>query len=226
MNRFYAPADSADQWQALLAKPQLHWKTGYSAKALAHCWTDAGGFPSEIQEALAHSDSPSLREAQFLLGFPEHEVQLPGGTRPSQNDIFVLARCATGLISIAVEGKVSEHFDLPIGERFLNPSSGQVERLEYLKTLLRLSQPLDHIRYQLLHRTASAIIEAQRFGARHALMLVHSFSQTHEHFEDYLAFADLFGQKPNINSIVSAANYDGITLYLGWVVGTQEYLER
>jgi Domain of unknown function (DUF6946) len=35
-------------------------------------------------------------------------VPLPGGVRPSQNDLFVLARGAKGAIAIMVEGKVSE----------------------------------------------------------------------------------------------------------------------
>ena len=42
-----------------------------------------------------------------------------------------------------------------------------------------------HSKYQLLHRTASAIIEAERFNANHALMLVHSFSLANEWYGDF-----------------------------------------
>ena len=31
MPKFFSPADKAADWQQLLAKPDLHWKTGYSA---------------------------------------------------------------------------------------------------------------------------------------------------------------------------------------------------
>lgn len=43
MPRFFAPADEAADWQCLLAKPKLHWKTGYSARSLAYSWTEARG---------------------------------------------------------------------------------------------------------------------------------------------------------------------------------------
>jgi len=49
----------------------------------------------------------------------------------------------------------------------------------------------EDIRYQLLHRTASAIYEAQRYRTGRALMLVHSFSLTDASFPDFQAFAEL-----------------------------------
>jgi hypothetical protein len=45
------------------------------------------------------------------------------------------------------------------------------------------------------------LIEAERFCAGHALMLVHSFSQTHEWFEDYAAFARLLGCEAKVGAI-------------------------
>ena len=140
MTHFFAPADRAYDWQQLLAKPHLHWKTGYSAKAIAHSWTEAEGFPAEVADTLDNSDLPALTHLQFLMGFPEYDVPLPGGKRPSQNDLFVLARGNDGLVAIAVEGKVSEPFDQPVGERFANPATGQSERLEYLCGLLCVSR--------------------------------------------------------------------------------------
>lgn len=119
MTYFYSPADNATDWQQLLTKPTLHWKTGCSAKSLAYSWTEAQGFPQEVSRAFMDSGIPVLNDIQFLLGFPEYDVPLPGGKRPSQNDVFVIASCPEGLVTIAVEGKVSESFDLPIGERFV-----------------------------------------------------------------------------------------------------------
>jgi len=88
------------------------------------------------------------------------------------------------------------------------------------------NKDISNIRYQLLHRAASALIEAERFCAPHALMLVHSFSQTHEWLEDYAAFAKLYGIQAELNTIHFAGDINGKNLYLGWVTGEAEYLSR
>jgi len=227
MPRFFAPADDPADWQRLLAKPDLHWKTGYSARSIAHSWTEARGFPGEVQAVFDESKAACLHNLEFLIGIPEHEVPLPGGRRPSQNDVFVLARGSDGLISIAVEGKVAEPFDSPVDERFADPTPGQSTRLEFLLDLLALDRDdVGGIGYQLLHRTASAILEARRFDARHAVMLVHSFSQELAHFDDYAAFVDLFGETATPNQLIEARQMGDTTLYLGWAVGNAEYLTR
>ena len=82
------------------------------------------------------------------------------------------------------------------------------------------------IRYQLLHRTASALIEAERFGAEHAVMLVHSFSQTSEWFHDYAAFVTLLGGKSAENIVTSVGSCAGIQLHLAWVRGNASYLSK
>jgi hypothetical protein len=227
LHHFFTPADNAQDWQQLLAKPDLHWKTGYSAKSLAFSWTEAKGFPNEVQTILDQSPAACLHDLEFLLGIPEHEVPLPGGRRPSQNDVFVLASGSDGLVSIAVEGKVAESFDMPVDQRFAEPTPGQAIRLKFLLELLSLGRnAVGNIGYQLLHRTASAILEARRFGARHAVMLVHSFSQELKHFEDFAAFANLYQQTASPNQMMMAKRFDDVTLHLGWAVGNAEYLRR
>ena len=227
MPKFFAPADDPADWQRLLAKPDLHWRTGYSARSIAHSWTEARGFPREVRAIFEDSDVSCLHDLVFLIGIPEHEVPLPGGRRPSQNDVFVLAKGTDGLVSIAIEGKVSEPFDSPVDERFAKPTPGQTTRLEFLLNLLELNRDdVGAIGYQLLHRTASAVLEAQRFGSRHAVMLVHSFSQQMMHFNDFAAFVALYDQQAEANRLIEAKQLGGITLYLGWVVGDAEYLAR
>jgi hypothetical protein len=227
LHHFFTPADNAQDWQQLLAKPDLHWKTGYSAKSLAFSWTEAQGFPNEVQTILDQSPAACLHDLEFLLGIPEHEVPLPGGRRPSQNDVFVLASGSEGLVSITVEGKVAESFDKPVDQRFAEPTPGQAIRLKFLLELLSLDRnAVGNIGYQLLHRTASAILEARRFGARHAVMLVHSFSQELKHFEDFAAFANLYQQSAVPNRMMRAIEFDDVTLHLGWAVGNAEYLTR
>ncbi len=225
MNPIYIPSFSADQWAQFLAEPVKHWRTGFSARALAHSWQEADGFPAEVQTALAAC--PALASLQLLIAIPEHQVSLPGGSRPSQNDIWALARSETGLVSIAVEGKVNEPFGPTVEEWLAEDSPGKRTRLAFLYDLLgidRAAKPT--VRYQLLHRTASAVLEAKRFCAPTALMLVHSFNQAHLWFEDYQAFADLLGCSVEVNRISFVGARGGVDLYVGWVCGNKEYLSR
>lgn len=222
MSRVYIPATSAEQWSQFLAEPVKHWRQGYSARTLAYSWQEAADFPAEVGAVL----SSTFPATELLLAIPEHQVPLPGGSRSSQNDIWVLARSQGKLISIAVEGKVSEPFGPTIQEWQAASSPGKSERLSYLLDLLELSSVPDILRYQLLHRTASAIIEAQRFNATHAIMLVHSFSQSNEWFQDYAAFVALMGGNATESSVVSVGSRSGVSLHLSWVRGNAAYLSR
>lgn len=224
MGNVYIQATSADDWAQYLADPVKHWRTGYSAKTLAHCWQDANGFPIEVNGALATSDA--FRGAVPLIVIPEHKVPLPGRATASQNDIWVLAKSGSQLVSIAVEGKVAEPFGDTVADWKRKDSAGKAARLQFLTEKLGLANAPDTIRYQLMHRTASALIEAARFNAMHALMLVHSFSPTQKWFTDFRSFANLYGIDPKPNQIYQACERDGITLHLGWVCGNQEYLRR
>lgn len=225
MNTIYLPASSPSKWAQFLADPAKQWRTGYSARTLAYSWQEADGFPAEVREAIAAS--PPFADIEMLLGIPEHQVPLPGGSRPSQNDLWVLARAGADLVSIAVEGKVAEPFGPTVDEWMVEGSKGKTKRLSFLCELLGLTQPLPgSVRYQLLHRTASAILEAKRFGAPHAIMLVHSFSQTHEWFGDYAAFARHLGVEVEINRLVTIGERGGVELHLCWVCGDDAFLKR
>ena len=108
----------------------------------------------------------------------------------------------------------------------IHDESGKRIRLDYLCKQLGLDHTaVDHIRYQLLHRTALSVIEASKFNASNALMLVHSFSQTNEWFEDYQKFLELFDIEAEVDSLVFAKNIDGIGLYFGWTKGNKRYLK-
>ena len=226
MEKFFIPTAGPKDWKCLLADPDKHWRSGYSAKALAHSWEEADGFPYEIKQVLSECAFPVLHDIKLLLAFPEYEVPLPGGRKGSQNDIFVLGKSKGQLIAITVEGKVSELFDVTMSEWLQGASPGKRKRLDYLCRLLGLSDDsLGEIRYQLLHRTASALILAEQFNASVALMLVHSFSQQHEWFEDYQQFLALFGQTGTPNSVTGLGKRNGVETYVSWVVGDKRYLE-
>ena len=221
---FYTRTNGPGSWQALLGDPVKHWKVGRSARTLAHCWEDAGGFPPEISAVLDGSGIEALQNLTFVAGFPEHEVPLPGGRRPSQTDVFVVARGVTGLVSIAVEGKVDEPFGRTVTEWLSdNPSPGKRERLAYLIELLRLDvEAVSDLRYQLLHRTASAIIEAGRLNAGTSAMLVHTWAPNLEGFDDYSMFVAAMGGQPAVDEVTKSASRRD--LHLGWIQGDPSWL--
>jgi hypothetical protein len=225
MSSIYIPATYPEDWSRFLAEPK-HWKKGYSAMSLAMCWQEADGFPESVKTVFKQSAHTLFHDTEMLLAIPEHQVPLPGGPASSQNDIFILAKGGGQLISITVEGKVSEPFGgKSVYDWYQDPSMGKMKRLKFLCCELdvRPDDVMD-VRYQLLHRSVSAILEAQRFNAPNALMMIHSFSQTNEWFDDFAAFAKLFGVVPQINTVHSAGNMRDINLYLCWVKGDEKYL--
>jgi len=224
MRKIYIPVTNPEQWAQFLSEPLKHWKTGYSARTLAYCWQEANGFPESVLNVLTKAEP--FKDLEMILAIPERQVPLPGGTRPSQNDLWVLARCNSGLVSIAVEGKVSEPFGPTVGEWLSEASPGKQERLDYLRAKLDIQPPPNHIRYQLIHRTASAIIEAERFHAKHAILLIHSFSMSDEWFEDYKKFAMLFNASVGIDEVKSVGLRSNIELHLAWVRGEKACLTK
>lgn len=127
------------------------------------------------------------------------------------------------LVSIAVEGKAREGFGPLLSDWLKNASPEKHLRLRFLchRLGLNVESLPGSIRYQLLHRTVAALIEAERFCAKHALMLVHSFDLTDCGFRDYEAFAALLGGEAAVNSVVSIGERSGIQLHLAWVRDTR-----
>jgi hypothetical protein len=226
---FIPTTNGADDWQNLLADPEKHWRTGFSAKSLACCWESADGFPPEVALLFSQSDIPAFQHIELLLAFPEYKVILPPRSgHPSQNDLFVLAKASEGqLIAIMIEGKVSEPFGETLGKWNVEASRGKNERLTFIKEQLGLTSELPvHIRYQLFHRTVSVVIEAHRFNAPYAVMIVHSFSQNDLWFDDYQNFLALFGvQTSEPGKLFFLKETRGVKLYSGWARGNEKFLQ-
>jgi hypothetical protein len=224
--RILAFTSGPQDWQALLADPVKHWKTGYSARTLAHSWEAADGFPSEVAEPFARCNDPSLKDIRPVLAIPEFKVPLPGGVRASQNDIFVLARSSCGPVSIMVEGKVNESFGPTLDEWRNEASSGKEERLSFLlRTLGLATAPSGSARYQLFHRAASAIITGEQYRAVAGVLLIHSFSQERIGWSDYQAFTRLFGTEAEVGRVQRLGTTSSIPLFGVWVVGNPQFLE-
>ena len=209
----YPPSVGIDDWRKLHKKK--HWRKFYSAYELAVSWESADPFlPREIQAWFGNS-------AELLAVIPEHKTPLPGGRRPSQTDALAFIRYG-GVYAVAVEGKAHESFGPTVGEWRKDESAGKIERLKFICQTLGLPYPpANEIRYQLLHRTASAVIEAERFHADCAAMFVHSFAykqprETSESFADFLSFLKLFNiSLDDKNPYTGTEN--GKPLYFAWV---------
>jgi hypothetical protein len=139
----------------------------------------------------------------------------------------VLARGQSGLLAIAVEGKVDESLGPTVNQKRMRLSPGGAERLDYLSRTLGLANecPGD-IRYQLLHRAVSAIRLARDFFAESAVMVVHSFSPDKKWMGDFERFAKLLGTEAEWGELAFAGERGGVPFYLGWVVGDQRFRGR
>ena len=144
------------------------------------------------------------------------DLRTPG--RRSQTDLLAFVNSTHGNAVITVEGKVDE----PFGDLVSNWNDGSPSKRRRLKALcvslgLRVADA-SGIRYQLLHRTASAIYEAQRYRTRRALMLVHSFSAADTSFGDFQAFSMSMGIPVRaVNWASGERECEGVRLRLGWV---------
>lgn len=222
MSRILVPSTGAENWRAFLAKPDLHWAVGYSARTLAHAWEAASGLPPEIAAIL----NPVFGTVEPLVTMPEHKTPLPGGSRESQSDVFTLLRHVGGTIACTIEGKVNEPFGPTVARQMANASPGRTERLNYLCELLGIGDCPTDVHYQLLHRTASSLVEAERFSANDAAMIVHSFSPERRWFDAFTHFCEVLGGgtvevgEPKVVIVP-----DGKRLVLGWACGDSRFLE-
>ncbi len=114
-----------------------------------------------------------------------------------------------------------------IGEWRNEASPGKKKRLNFLLRSLGLTTvPADSIRYQLLHRAASAIITGEQYRATAAVLIVHSFSQLHTGWSDYQAFTHLFGVEAIVGTIQRLSYTSSVPLFGVWVVGNELFLQR
>lgn len=222
MQRFFTvdAVTSLEDIRKRLADPVKHWRKGYSAYELADKWVNADDFPQAVRQVM--DAYPLFDGARLIEAFFERKVELETPGRPSQNDILVYAKLSNGFLAIAVEGKVKEPFDKYVFQKEMTP--GVEARILNLCDRLEISaDAVQSIRYQLLHRTVSAVLEAERYGAEHALMLVQSFCASNTSFADYHDFATLLGFPENaiqINQILGFKQLGNVKLHLGWVRDT------
>jgi hypothetical protein len=224
MKRIFVPTKTGTDWQPLLAKQLLHWKSGASAMTAAACWEAAGdSLPPEIAILLESSGDPLLVGQRLLAAMPEWQVQLPGGLTTSNTDVLAVCRNDHGLCVLGVEAKVFEAFGPLISEKRAEPSAGQLERLAYLHSLLGIERLDDSIRYQLLHRTASSLLTAREFHAAAAVMLVHAFDTPATQRRDFEAFHTALRAQQVGSMLYRVPEPDHPALYVGWCDGDPKF---
>jgi hypothetical protein len=211
------PATSLDAWKDRLPDPDTQWKPGESAHSLAARWHGLTGFPPEVSGLLDTLNA--TRDATLLFAIPEHQVPLAGGARASQTDLWLLARASRGLLSVVVEAIGNQGFDPAVRDQ--KEETGPPELWAALCRFLEIEQSSDAaVRSRLLHRTATALLEARRFFARGAAVIVHSFRQGGEGFGDFQHFVSVMGgrlERPG--QLASVAPREGIEMFFGWAQG-------
>ena len=207
-----------------MADPEKHWKAGRSALELAVCWESAReterGIPPEVArvfDAYEHTQG-----AKLLIGIPEHRVAFEGGGHDSQSDLWGLLNVKGEQISMTIEAKAGEKLDLIVKDWLLanKERSHKSDRLTDLCIWLAVDRSdIDSIRYQLLHRAASALKEAQRFGAAKALFLIQSFARERDSdsLDDFKKFGKVMHADVSENKIAFCERQKDVPLMLGWI---------
>ena len=216
---FLARLDDEAEWARKLAHPG-HMKEGRSAHSICKSWLADRNIPREVRSVL--EQAPEFNGLIPLLVVVEHQVPLPGGLAASQCDAWVLARRPAGsLVSIGVEAKVDEPFGETLEQWLVDASAGKRERLASLYDTLGVSELPLTVRYQLVHRTAAPILEARRFGADTAVLVVQSFDNGRDTgLGDYQHFLSALGADGIADSITSLGVRSGVTLWAAWVRST------
>jgi hypothetical protein len=213
--RFFAgkPLGTPHDARAYLADPIRHWRPDFSAFELAHAWIESECAPSAVDELLRQA----LGDYQLVEGFFEKETPLGTAGHPSQTDLLLVLRAGADLAIAVVEGKANESF----GQYVEDWDDGKATKTTRLKSLCRHldldATAVGKLRYQLIHRTVAALLEAERYGAGTALMIVQAFSDAPDSFDDFVKFSAALGIETRKKAALSPAKrVGGIALRLGW----------
>lgn len=199
-----------------LGKP-THWKQGRSAKAVADSWFQANDLPTRVRAVL--DQSPELKGAELVDAWLERCTDLEDRRgSATQTDLLAVLGVGDDLAVMAVEAKVTESFGPLVSEWIDEGSDGKEHRLQRLCGLLGFDRAyVGDLRYQLFHRTAAAILEARRYRAKKAVLMVHSFCENATGLADFMTFYERMGIVGAGRDALSApAIVGGVTLWIGW----------
>jgi hypothetical protein len=233
MNRLYVPSLGPTDWQRrVLTKRSRPSQARYAAFQLAIEWEAARntdrGLPSYIGKAL--DAVPELTGAKLVFGIPGHYVEwvvIPNEPENDlQNDLWAMLQVKGKCISMTVGAETDEKRELSIG-KWEKKNRRQPGLLLYLTAVLGIEgRNVNHLKYQLLHQAASAILEAERLSAKFAVSFVQCFEpDPRSSWDAYRAFAHVLGI-PNSTPKVTLANVEtSVPLYIGWIRSPSATLE-
>ena len=217
IRRLHVPLKAPEDVISHLGKPS-HWKEGRSAKCLVDQWWHANALPSTVARMLDHTSE--WQGAELVDAYVERQTSLEDG-RPShsQSDLLAIVALENRLGIIAIEAKVDEGFDKTVSEWLGNDSFGKVRRLTKLCELLGISPDgIGDLRYQLLHRAASAILEAKRYRASQTAMIIQSWCPNASGFQDFVAFSQVVGMNLTAHGELTPSKcFNGVSLRIGWL---------
>ena len=157
------PTKGPEDWKHRLADPDLHWKAGYAAYALAHRWEEERVSPAKLKRPWSR-----FRPLKMLnCSWRSRNIRLVSRRRCGFTERHILP-CKESAWPCEHHGwrKSQRTFWTACQRLVSDPSPGKVKRLGFLCRTLGLDpDQVQDVRYQLLHRTASAILEAKRFKA-------------------------------------------------------------
>lgn len=199
-----------DDWVDVVSRK--HYKIGHSAFEIAHRYHGMGKrMPEPIYSLLQNSHVADFRNLEVCEAYIEFPVHLNDNRHASRTDAMIFAHSSEGeKIVICIEAKALEEFG-PRVFRWINtpdsggprrqkklfnnphaPIPGKLRRLQFLNEVLSLEiKPEATVRYQLLHRTASAILIARQTFAKVALVLIHAFAESDHNSADFQEFCRL-----------------------------------
>ena len=184
----------------------------------AHSWFDAQDLPAAVRATL--ESDPTYAAAELLKVFFEKPSEFDASA-PNHTGVLAVLKIRSGLAVVGIEGKVSE----PFGDYVFQWNDGSPGRATRVAASLKQLGMADDIagglRYRLIHRTVTTLLEAQTIGAREAAMLIQSFGHDHAPagFVDLQMFSAVIGAPIADTGMLSPpVELDGVRMRLGWSV--------
>jgi hypothetical protein len=180
------PISTIDDWMKHGGpKSPRHWKPDRSAYELAADWIERGA-EDRIVELVSLLDE--VDGVELLGGVAEKKTFFDGYSGPRNHDLLIRAQSAQGPITLGIEAKADEPFDLPLWryrEEGLKESANtkKLDRIDHLVALWfatrltadRAEPALITIGYQLFSALAGLLADAKLDGSSLAVLVVYEF---------------------------------------------------
>ena len=224
--RMHVPLDSLERWKEYLGN-SAQWECSQELRLMAQLWWQSENLPAYVLAMAA--TQPRLQGLKKLFAFPEYRLPLPKGGVPSSSDLYVLAcNQQRELVVMMLEATACNAMGPSVQEWLRlkgkpmtveREDASKVEddsRTQFLSAQLGLvGQSLVHVKYQFLYRTALALLEAERVGARQATVWFHCSEEGS--LQEYRKFVALYGVEGEADTLCGPVEVRGVELFFAWV---------